>query len=365
MWRPFITVIDKMLAIDLLKTLLSVWSVIVAIIVSREFIGIMNKAIDGQISHDTLLIVLALKTIVTGINLLPAAVFMSILMVLGRLYKDQEMAAIASAGGGLFIIYKALSLLIIPLSLFSAGLSLWLAPLTETRIEQLVHQDRQNADLRGIGAGKFTEYSHGDLVFYVEKITADKTMHNIFVQQRSNNNTAIITARQAHFAQLAQGYYLVFDKGERSQGQAGQLNYLIEKFDSYAVRMDEVDSVIQFPKVAMTTRELLHSTHLIDIAELQRRINLPLCILLFSFLAVPLAQTAPRSGIYSTIFIGFLIYASYGNFAHLSQVWVARATIPQWLGIGGINSFLLLSGIILLIRLYGWRWLVIQFKGLA
>lgn len=364
-WRPLITVLDKMIAVDLLKTLLSVWTVIVVIIVSREFIGIMNKAIDGQIASDSLLLILALKTIVTGISLLPAALFMTILMVLGRLYRDQEMAAIASAGGGFTIIYRSILVFVLPLTLISAGFSLYLAPVTETRIEQLFHQDKQTADLRGIGAGKFTEYSQGDLVFYVEKISHDKTMHHVFVQHRTQGNVAIITAQSARFEQLPEGYYLIFNNGERTQGKAGQLDYIIEQFGSYAVKMDEIDTVIQFPRVAIASNKLLGSNNLGDIAELQRRIDLPLCILLLSFLAVPLAQIAPRGGVYSNIFIGFLIYASYGNFLHLSQVWVTRAVIPTWLGAIGINLFLLMIGLFLLARLQGWRWLVIRFKALS
>ena len=31
---------------------------------------------------------------------------------------------------------------------------------------------RESADIRGIAAGKFSEYSQGDLVFYVEEIDA-------------------------------------------------------------------------------------------------------------------------------------------------------------------------------------------------
>ena len=41
--RQMITVLDKMIAQDLLKTLLSVWSVIVVIIVSRKFIKILDQ----------------------------------------------------------------------------------------------------------------------------------------------------------------------------------------------------------------------------------------------------------------------------------------------------------------------------------
>lgn len=103
-----ITVINKMIARDLTKTLTAVLSVLVVIIVSRKFIRVLDQVIEGQIASDTLFVILSLKILVAGVTFLPAATFMAVLMVLGRMYRDQEMAAIASAGGGVFTIYRAI-----------------------------------------------------------------------------------------------------------------------------------------------------------------------------------------------------------------------------------------------------------------
>ena len=63
-------------------------------------------------------------------------------------------------------------------------------------------------------------------------------------------------------------------------------------------------------------------------AELQRRFSIPLGMLLLSFIAVPLAQIAPRGGVYGNMLVGFLIYFSYGNLLRVSQSWVINETIP-------------------------------------
>ena len=47
----FISVLDKMIVKDLMATLLAVLSVIVIIIVSRKFIKVLVKAIEGGISN--------------------------------------------------------------------------------------------------------------------------------------------------------------------------------------------------------------------------------------------------------------------------------------------------------------------------
>jgi len=360
--RKLVTVLDKMVALDLLRTLLAVWSVIVVIIVSRQFIRILDRAVEGQVSNQTLMTVLGLKTIIASAAFLPAALFMAVLMVLGRMYRDQEMSAVASAGGGAGTVYRSIFLLVFPLSVLSAGLSFYVSPWAEAKMEELMHQDKESADLRGIAAGKFSEYSQGDLVFYVEKIDDDKTMHQVFVQHRQGDRLAIINAEVGRLRDLPDGRYVVLENGERIQGQPGAVNYVLEQFTEYAVRMETKESAANFGKESVASGTLASSGQITDIAELQRRFSIPMGIVLLSFIAVPLAQMSPRGGVYGNMLVGFLIYFSYGNFIRVSQSWVMNQTIPAWLGVFGVNTLLLLVGGVLLARLYGWQWLVMKVK---
>ena len=360
--RPMITVLDKMIAKDLLVTLFSVWTVLVVIIVSRKFINVLDLAIKGQVANETLLTILGLKTIVVSVNFLPAALFMTVLMVLGRMYRDQEMSAVSSAGGGSATIYRAVFLLVFPLALLAVGLALYVSPWAAATMEQIIHKDGENADIRGIAAGRFSEYSQGDLVFYVESITADKTMHKVFVQNRQNGIPGIINAESARMKDLPDGRFVVFEQGRRTQGQPGELNFIVEEFVEYAVRLEDKISEVTYPKEAVTSDFLRHSTVKRDIAELQRRYSIPVGILLLSFLAVPLAQVSPRGGVYGNVLAGFLIYFIYGNLGSVNQSWVIRGAIVPWLGLLWVNVLLFLTGTFLLARIYGWKWLILKLK---
>lgn len=361
--RPLITVLDRLIMRDLIKTLLAVLTVIVVIIVSRRFIKILDKAIEGQVSNETLLSILGLKMVVASISFLPAALFMAVLMVLGRMYRDQEMSSIASAGGGAGTIYRAVFLLVFPLSVVSAGLSLYVAPWAEAKTEEIMHQDEQSADIRGVAAGKFSEYSQGDLVFYVEKIGDDKKMHKVFVQQRQlNGKLATINSEAGRLAELEGGRYMILEHGERILGMPGALDYVIENFVEYAVRIEERSSVINTSREAVAMEVLWNSEVIRDVAELQRRYSIPLSMIFLSFLAVPLAQSAPRGGVYGNMTIAFLIYFSYGNLIRVSQSWVINETIPVWLGGIGVYWILALVGVGLLIKLYGWQWVMMKLR---
>ena len=362
--RPLISILDKMVVQDLLKTLLAVWSVIVVIIVSRKFIGVLGQAVEGQISGETLLSILGLKTIMASATFLPAALFMATLMVLGRMYRDQEMSAVFSAGGGASTIYRSVFLFVFPLAILTVGIAFYVSPWAAAKIESLISDDEKTADIRGISAGKFSEYSQGDLVFYVESIDADNKMHKVFVQNRQHGKLGIINAEKAHLKDLPEGRYIVFEQGEHIQGKPGDLNYVIEKFAEYAVRIEEKGSPLKKnPRESIPTAKLWGSKLPTDIAELQRRISIPISVILLSFIAVPLAQLSPRGGVYGNMIIGFLIYFSYGNLAHVTQVWVIKQTVPDWLAGISIHVFLLLIGLVLLARWYGWKWLKNQIKA--
>jgi lipopolysaccharide export system permease protein len=334
------------------------------IIVSRQFVRILDQAISGQVSNETLLSILGLKTIVAIAEFLPVALFLAVLMVLGRMYRDHEMAAVSSAGGGSGVIYRAVFILVFPVSLLAASMSLVAAPWAEASILKLVMHDEETSETRGIAAGKFSEYSQGDLVFYVETISADKKMHKVFVQSLEHDNTNVINAETARMQDSTDGRYIIFEQGERIKGQPGNLDYVIEQFTEYAVRLDTKTPAPRPVNMTAVPSEMLWELKTnAYIAEFQRRLSIPFGAILLSFIAVPLAQISPRGGVYGNMVVGFLIYFSYGNLTRISQGWVTNGTIPTWFGGIGVDLLLFLIGSLLLARLYSWQWLVLRLKG--
>lgn len=363
--RPFrlLTVLDKMIIADLFKTVSAVLTVLVVIIVSRKFIKVLTQAIEGNIANETVMTLLGLKIVIAANTFLPAALFMAVLMVLGRMYRDQEMAAIASAGGGVRTIYRAVFLLVVPLSLLGAGLSMFAAPWAEAKTEELMHQDKENADIRGISAGRFSEYSDGELIFYTEHLDASGRMQNVFVQNKQGEKTGVVNARQGRLENLPGGLYLILENGERVQGVPGNKDFTIETFDEYAVLVEKKSTVLSLGREAIDTEILWHSKESMDIAEIQDRFNTPFGVLLLAFLAVPLAKLSPRGGIYGSMMVAFGIYFVYGNLQRVNHSWIAVGKIPAWLGYFWVDAALLMMGLFMLLRLYGWRWLVLLFKG--
>ncbi|WFP49631.1 LPS export ABC transporter permease LptF [Methylomonas sp. EFPC3] len=363
--RPFrlLTVLDKMIIKELFFTVTAVLTVLVVIIVSRKFIRVLAQAIEGNIANETVMTLLGMKIVIATTAFLPAALFMAVLMVLGRMYREQEMSAISSAGGGAFTIYRSVFLLVVPLSLVGVGLSMFAAPWAEARTEQLMHQDKQNADIRGISAGRFSEYSDGELIFYTETVDDEGRMHHVFVQNKQGGKLGVVNAESGWLKNLPGGLYLVLENGQRVMGVPGNKDFVIEAFQEYSVLIEKKVTVLSLGREAIPTRALWVSPELRDIAEVQDRLNTPLGVVLLAILAVPLAKLSPRGGIYGSMLVAFGIYFVYGNLQRVNHSWVISGALPAWVGYFWVDTALLLLGIAMLIRLYGWRWCLQSLTG--
>lgn len=365
--RPFrlLTVLDKMIIKDLLQTVISVLTVLVVIIVSRKFIKVLAQAIEGNIAGDTVMALLGLKIVIACNTFLPVALFMAILMVLGRMYREQEMAAIASAGGGVFSIYRAVFWLAIPISICAAGLSLYVTPWAEAQSERLMNTDEQDADIRGISAGRFSEYSSGELIFYTENVDAFGKMQHVFVQNKQGDKLGVVNARYGRLEYLPGGLYLILEQGERIQGVPGEKDYTIETFAEYAVLIEKKAIPFSSNAESVSTAELIKQLAEVkkNIALIQDRVSVPFSALLLAFLAVPLAKSSPRGGVYGSISVAFGIYFIYANLQKVNHSWLKSGTIPNWFGFFWVESLLLLIGLAMLLRLYGWRWILLKLTG--
>lgn len=363
--RPFrlFTVLDKMIIKELFFTVTAVLTVLVVIIVSRKFIRVLALAIEGNIANDTVMALLGMKIVIATTAFLPAALFMAVLMVLGRMHREQEMSAISSAGGGAFTIYRAVFLLVVPLSLLGVGLSMFAAPWAEARTEELMHQDKQNADIRGISAGRFSEYSDGELIFYTETVDDEGHMHHVFVQNKQGGKLGVVNAESGWLKNLPGGLYLVLENGQRVMGVPGNKDFVIEAFQEYSVLIEKKVTVLSLGREAIPTKALWVSQELRDVAEVQDRLNTPLGVVLLAVLAVPLAKLSPRGGIYGSMLVAFGIYFVYGNLQRVNHSWVISGALPAWVGYFWVDTALLLLGLAMLVRLYGWRWCLQSLTG--
>lgn len=360
----FFSVLTRLICFDLAKAFLAVLTVLLLILMSKHFAQFLSQAIDGQISNDAIFLLFGFKLISVGVLLLPSALFAAVLIVLGRMVRDNEITALGSAGIGVSVLYKYILLLVVPLALIGSGLSLELNPWAEKQTAMVRLNEKENADVRLLVEGRFKEISRGDIVFYAEKISADQQMKNIFFQERKGNKLKIAVSRKGLVRIIDGVRFIVLVDGQGYEGKRGLADYEITEFKEYAHAIGETsNSVLELNRDAMTTRELWNSTDPQEIAELHKRLSIPLGMIVLAMLAVPLSSAAPRSGVYGNILMAFLGYLLYKNLLSIAQSWLMKGTVPPLFGYWWVYAAMLGVGLILTIRNLGFRWCAMVLSG--
>ncbi|MEE2766492.1 MAG: LPS export ABC transporter permease LptF [Pseudomonadota bacterium] len=359
----FSGVLVRLVTADILKTFLAVLTVLLLILMTKYFAQILGKAFQGQISNETIMQLFGFKMITMGIRLLPASLFAAILILLGRMYRDSEMSAMGSAGIGYKVLYKYILLLAIPLAVVGAGLALELKPWLAKETARVLQKEQETSAMRLLVEGRFNEYKQGDIVFYAEEISADQQMRNVFIQQLEKNKVSVVVSRKGYTKIVDGVRFVVLVEGRRYLGKLGMADYEISEFDEYAVSIDEPKKGIpSLSRDATPSLVLWHSDNGHDRAELEKRLSIPLGILLLAVLAVPLSNTAPRSGVYGNIVVAFLVYLLYKNLLSIARNLLVNDSVPLYLGSWWVYVVMIGIGLGFTIRHLGVEWCLFVLK---
>lgn len=354
-----IRLIDRYLLTEVLKALLAILLVLMLILMSNSFIKLLKEVASGELNTHLLFQVLGLQMTGYLARLVPPAFFFAVLYAVGRMYRDSEMVALESCGVGGMRLYRSLLWVVVPVVLLTAWLSLFVQPwANRVSAELIASQQGQSSELAGISAGRFNEYSKGELVLYVESMASDeRRMSNVFVQQRRQGVLSLISAKSG-FQQIDEtsgDRYLVLDNGFRYEGNPGQYDYRVSEFDRYALRIqDKEGGVIKRKRKLLSNTALLASDSVADHAEFQVRLSQIFGLLVFTLLSLPLSRSLPRQGPFGRLVLAFILYTLYLGLQGAAERWMIEGMTPNWLGIWWVHLTLAMGGILLLIPDTGW-----------
>lgn len=354
-------IISRYLFREILYILLALTVLLLLIYISHRFMAYLVQASVGELSAGSIFQLLALRLLSDLMLLLPLGFFLSLLLALGRLFKDNEITAMAACG----IPVPVSS--IISFGVMFAGiigiLSLLVAPWAENERKILQVQLSTVAEVGGIAAGRFKEFNHGHGIFYVERIDLNNnTMHTLFMQINLPHKQIITVAKHGYQTMQMGELFLVLVDGHRYENKPGSLNYVVTEFAEHRIRIPKRLDASQSTRPEAMPTHLLWAAQIPSLqAELQWRLSLPLSVILLAALAVPLSYTTPRQGQYAKIVTGILIYLIYNNLLNVAKKWVERGEISTWIGVWWVHIGLLL---IILILFYfqffknGFYWLL-------
>lgn len=361
-------IIDRALMREVLQTSLAVTLVFVSLFVVVSLVNVLAQAAMGEVPVRIVFMLLGLQTVKMVGFLLPLALFVGILLTLGRWYRESEMTVLAACGIGLTHFVRPTLLLATGFALVAALFSFYLAPMSSSLISKLKNDPSGRYDVSGIMPGVFNDVRYGKGTYYVERIDkGHESLKNIFVSTEQSGKEGVLVAKTGHqFTDKDTGdQYLSLQDGTRYEGVPGQADYSIFTFERYDLRIEPPqvrDPLIRFE--TLTTPQLLGLEGDVNargeatiphwrrglVAEWHYRLSKPAMLFLLALLALALSYSHPRRGRYGGLFIAILVYFIYTNLLGFSDAMLKQGRIPMALGMWWVHAVFLVLAIHLLIR---------------
>jgi lipopolysaccharide export system permease protein len=345
--------------------------VLLLILVSNQLARVLSQAAANDFPRDVVLSLIGLTSAGYLSVVVPVGFFLAIMLALGRLYHESEMAAIQACGVGPAGLYKPIATLGVAIFALLAWLSFSAIPQATARAREIRAEALRDAQFGALAPGRFRTFADGAVVFYAERVDDNGVLHNVhvFVDRPAQTPPAdkdpgsgprrpqedkleiwVATRAQQRGAGQAEQTFVLYD-GERYEGAPGSGEFRITEFaeGGIPIRLGEINGAAAKPEMKPTS-ELLASDDPQDQAELQWRISTPLLALILMVIAVPLARLRPRQGRFGRIGFAILAFFLYYQALVAARTWVETQAWPQFLGLWWVHVVALSLGLVLLAR---------------
>jgi lipopolysaccharide export system permease protein len=337
--------LDRYLLKEVAETWLAVTGVLLVILLSNQLARVLSQAAANDFPRTVVLSLIGLTSAGYLTVIVPIGFFLAIMLALGRMYHESEMAAIQSCGVGPAGLYRPIAYLGVVIAALLIWLSFWAIPAASARAQLIRTEALQNAQFGLLEPGRFRTFGGGNVVFYAERVDDNGILHNVnvFVDRREDSETNgeleiwVATRAEQRGAGQADQMFVLYD-GEHYKGVPGQGEWQITQFaeGGYPIRLGELTG--RAGKAGMKpTRDLIQSSDPSDRAELQWRISTPVMAMILMLVAVPLARLRPRQGRFGRIGIAILVYFVYSQLLAAGRAWIESGSIPEWLGMWWVH----------------------------
>jgi lipopolysaccharide export system permease protein len=346
--------IDRYIFAELLRSFVASFVILVMVSMGGLLADLLGRIARGKVPAALLLSQLGLRSLDALPLLLPLALFLGLLLAIGRLYRDSEMAVLASVGRGPRSLLRPLLWLALPVVLLVGTISLWASPLALETSRRMIDEANRSLLVAGLEPGRFIELPGRHSVIYLGGMSADgSTFQRLFVHSQRDDRVDVVTARAGELFSESLGAerYLLLEDGFRVEGVPGQDDYRMMRFARNEIRVpDSEEAAVGTEPERRDSLTLLRRGGVEDLAELHWRLGSPLAALLLALLAVPLARTPPRAARYGVLLLGVLAYVVYQNLMVLGRAWLADGSLPAAAGLWWLHLPLLLLIVWLLRR---------------
>lgn len=301
--------------------------VLVTVVMTMTLIRTVGDASRGTFDPTDVMIIMGYTVLSQMPIILAGSLFIAILNVLTRMFRDSEMVIWFGSGRGLASLIKPLLQFAWPILVVVLTLALLILPWAFGRIEDLRDRFEKRGDIARIEPGQFQESANGDRVFFIEKDTSNKQAgSNVFIATTEQGKETVTSAKSGHLETIGQDRFLVLKNGQRLEKNTGKADLNISTYESYGVRVgaDDPSARSYIPVNAIGTMDLLQQPVPKHLAELSWRIGVTLASLNFVLIALAIAGVNPRVGRTANLGLAFLVFVVYVNILEVGKSWIAN-----------------------------------------
>jgi lipopolysaccharide export system permease protein len=361
-------VVERYFAKEILSNFAAVLTVVLLIFAITYFTRYLSWAAEGVVAASIVVDLLLFRSVSVLYLIFPFALYISVLLAFGRLYKDSEMTALAASGVGVVRIMRAVSWVALAIAIVVAAFSLYISPWAYNKTLQIKQKAEATSQVEGIFTGRFNRFdSDNNGVIYVEGASQDKKeFSNIFMQKNQEGIVDLVSAKRAYqmVEQTTGARYMVFIDGYRYRGVPGTANLQIDYYKQCSIKITERDVVAKKDdRQATSTLALMNSAKPRDQAELHWRLSLPVLTLLFSYLAALMSRTSPRQGPFVKLFGAIILLVLFNNALSVARSWVERGEVSAQIGMWTVPLMMLVVVLMLVLQQSNVNWLRDKWRG--
>ena len=316
---------------ELARTFGATLVILITVVMTTTVIRTLGEATRGVFNPTDVMIIMGYSLLSQLPAILSFSLFLAIVSVLTRMYRDSEMVIWLGSGRGLTSLIRPLLGFAWPVFVLILVLAMLVLPWAFSQIEDLRDKYQKRSDVSRVEPGQFQESANGDKVFFIDKDSSNKEQGiNVFMVTRERGIETVTSADRGT-VQVDDGQKrLVLENGQRVEIATATRETNFSTFERYTIKLgfDAPSSRKSVPTSTLPTSELLASSLPPHRGELVWRLGFFLAAINVIFLGLAVSGFNPRVGRASNLIFAFMAYLVYFNMLALGKNWVETGRIP-------------------------------------
>ena len=337
---------DSSVRKELWRSFMGTLVVLLTVVLTMVLIRVLSQATVGAFAPADVGLILSYTLIGQLPVMVALALFVSVIVVLNRLWRESEMVVWQASGARQFSFLVPLLRMAWPVLIGVAVLTLIARPWGQGQSQHLKDRFEKRSDISRVAPGQFQASADGRRVFFIDSHSdGERTGKNVFMVLSENGQEAVITAKEGQITVEKGQRLLVLTNGERTQTDLETGEKVLSRFQEARILIGEVsDSQAGAPDVrSLPTLDLLTGKELSYKSELVWRLGLIWASLNMVLSGLSLAAgNARRTSNWNMVF-ALLVFVFYFNLLTLTQTWVSKGKL-SWVAAllvvhGGLTLF--------------------------